>query len=116
MKNLILILLILTGTVIQAQAFELNNPSLYLKNNETDLYNGIKADAVKRWRNDERMVIITINNQSNALMEMGKLGEEKNFDENIMFKAMDKWKTPNGFNYEMVVFSYKKQMEAKNRI
>ena len=78
------------------------------------------------------MVIYTINKQVDALMNISILMEDDNFDGNIWFNSIMKWadnpsKFERYFNdgkleeaiesiiiqWDMVLYTYKKQLEAK---
>lgn len=135
-KLLVLVVLLILFSSISIQAKGLNSNSIYIKKHYPDAYEKIfKAEAIKKWKDDYRMIVYEINQQVDALVSLVNEFESENT--NIAFKAISKWSTPgyrkynikiwkkiNTFNlkqlvvlrcdWTMVKYTYNKQVEAKN--
>lgn len=101
---------------------ELNRNALLLKNSESErlneTYKDIKASAIDKWGSDHTMILYTINQQSNAFIEMVDVSDRADFDENIMTDAINKWGSINGDkikgDWVMIMYEYKNQFQAKS--
>ena len=58
------------------------------------------------------MIIYTVNNQSKALVEVLKIMSQTDYQETIMSRLIEEW----GYNFEMVIYIYKKQVQAKKEL
>ncbi len=85
-----------------------------IKNSSPIIYKEILTFAKSKWQDNHEMIVYTINKQVRAMAEIGNIMESPNFDENILSKELIKWKKDDLTDYEMVLFSYKKQIKAKN--
>jgi len=81
----------------------------------------LKKYAENKWNDDYEMIVYTINNQAEAMLEMVELKRESDYDEGLMVAAFLKWKDKSieiegeyFVDYEMLVYTYKNQLEAKN--
>ena len=128
MKKLLLLLLL-------APIFgftQLNSNAKAIKQKSPELYETIKRFSENKWDDDYQMVVYTINNQIDAFIEMGNLMNGDKFDEVIWFKSLLKWSenptkveeelldgkvqaalTSNIIQWDMVLYTYKNQLEAK---
>lgn len=128
MKKLLILLLFLPLFSFS----QLNSRAQAIKENSPRLYETIKKYSENKWNDDYQMVIYTINKQVDALMDISILMEDDNFDGNIWFNSIMKWadnpsKFERYFNdgkleeaiesiiiqWDMVLYTYKKQLEAK---
>lgn len=115
---------------------ELTENAKYIKENHNAEYElTIKKNALAEWGNDFKMVVYTINRQSDALVELVKIFEKDNTQ--IFYDAMlewstDGWKEKNkavfqemssmsiaslmklNCDWKMVLYIYKRQVKAKN--
>jgi hypothetical protein len=114
MKKIVLILVLAIGMVANMFGQELNVAAKSLKT--TEFYPDIKKFSVEKWGNNHEMVVYEINNQSDAVIKMIKiLNDKKNLDREVFLKALGKWADlkKHTVNFEMVVYEYKEQMKAK---
>lgn len=128
MKKLLILLLFLPLFGFS----QLNSRAQVIKENSPRLYETIKKYSENKWNDDYQMVIYTINKQADAFMDIGILMEDDNFDGKIWFNAIMKWAdNPSKFErlfnddkpeeafetiiiqWDMVLYTYKKQLEAK---
>ena len=97
---------------------QLNSNANYLKENSSKLYNKIKLLASKDWEGDHKMMVYVINQQADALMKCVEIKKRKDYDDEIMLKALGDWAEDiNGVlcvDYKMVVYTYEQQIKAKN--
>jgi len=118
MKNLLVtaVLFLATFTV----SGQLNNNAKILKESTAIEYKLIKKYAEQRWDEDHEMIVYTINEQADALAEVVSILKSGG-DKLIMFKAWNNWEDSSikvegksFVDFEMVLYTYKEQLEAKN--
>lgn len=117
MKKIILILLLTIG-VVPVILGQLNENATLLKSlDDPSTYNQIKQYAVNKWVDDHKMVLYTINKESDALIEVLDLRSREDFDEDILVKAALKWEDEKtGYHINsMILYEYKKQLKAKSQ-
>ena len=117
-KNILTTLLLIISFTASAQ---LNETAKRVKSNLPIDYELLKKYAENKWNDDYEMIVYTINNQAEAMLEMVELKRESDYDEGLMVAAFLKWKDKSieiegeyFVDYEMLVYTYKNQLEAKN--
>jgi len=116
MKTLKTILFAILLIAITAPSFgQLNKNALIIKENNPEMYSQIKQFAAKDWKGDHSMMIYTINKQSDAMFKWVKLTERADYDKELMIDAVMQWKDGDLWNYSMIIYSYEKQLKAKNQ-
>jgi len=97
---------------------QLNSSAKLIKEKLPKEYRLIKHIASEDWEGDHRMMVYTINNQSEAFLKILELKKASSYDESIMKKALSEWskliKGENCIDWKMVVYTYKNQLKAKN--
>lgn len=111
---------------------QLNPEATVMKESYPEAYNQIRRTAIEKWNDDHEMIVYNINEEATAWVEY--LGLLKNADNDVLFKAVEKWVDKrdkekfysslksDGTNFMnvcriewgMVVYEYKNQIEAKN--
>lgn len=92
----------------------LNKEAEIIKNSSPNIYKEILTFAKSKWQDNHEMIVYTINKQAGALAEIANIMETPNFDKNILSKEIIKWKKDGLTDYEMALYSYKKQFKAKS--
>lgn len=115
MKKILLLLLIFSTLSINAQ---LNSSAKLIKEELPKEYRLIKHIASEDWEGDHRMMVYTINNQSEAFLKILEFKKASSYDESIMKKALSEWskliKGENCTDWKMIVYTYKNQLKAKS--
>ena len=101
-------------------AQELNSDSEILKEIAPEEYKNIKLFSEDKHGDDFEMVIFSINKQSTAYINGLDLMESADYDDALYLKAMVKYAVlideQACYDWEMVNFSYKKQIKAKKTL
>lgn len=96
---------------------QLNSNAEILKNDVPETYKKIKTFAEQDWKGDHSMMVYTINKQADSFFEYYDLIKSKNYDEKILINAMTDWNVViDGveiYDYSMIMYTYKKQLKAK---
>ena len=116
MKTLktVLLAVLLLGA-INVSFGQLSPEAQTVKNSAPELYSKIKQLAEKDWEGDHSMMVYTINKQVDSFFEFGQLTERADYDEELMADALIEWKYDDLLDYSMMVYTYKKQLKAKNQ-
>ena len=113
---LLLLLAILSSNLMFSQ---LNKNANKLKSAQSELYQEIKTFVEQDWKGNHQMMVYNINAQADAMSEVYDFTQSKDYDENIMLKALARWAIRiNGklhHNFTMVVYQYKNEIKAKNQ-
>jgi hypothetical protein len=113
MKKLILSLVIMALS-ITASFGQLNSTAQDIKDGNPELYSTFKTFAERDWKGDHEMMVYTINKQAIAAMEVAGLPKTEDYDEKVLVNAMVEWVKDGIYDYEMVLYTYQKQIKAKN--
>ena len=119
MKKLFTILALTVTFIASAQ---LNSTAQIVKDRLPIEYKLIKKFAEDKWGQDFEMIVYTINEHADAMREFANITNAEGTDLRLMRDAYKKW-TDNSIiiegkpfvDYPMVVYTYKKQLEAKNQ-
>ena len=77
-----------------------------------EMFQLIKEEALRKWKNDFPMVMHEVNKQSEAIVNMFLLKRESDYDSEIMARAEQKW----GIDYVMQEHEYRKQLKSKKAL
>ncbi len=114
MKKIFLLLLLLITSTINAQ---LNSNAKLIKDKLPEEYDLIKLLASEDWEGDHKMMLYTINNQSDSFVKVIEFKKTSTYDETILVKAISEWskviKGKNCTDWKMVEYTYKNQIKAK---
>ena len=98
---------------------QLNENAKLLKDKVPETYQKIKTFVEQSWKDDHEMMIYGINEQADAMFKIADYTKAKDYDRKIMAIAYSNWvKKINGkdyYDYELVLFTYEKQLKAKNQ-
>ena len=120
MKRVLIMLTIVVLATINIFGQTLNSNAKKLKVDNFELYSKIKSSASEKWGNNYEMVVYRINNQITALYEIDNITHSPGYDEDLMVSAVVKWSKFNGndeiisSDYEMILYTYRNQIKAKN--
>ncbi len=92
---------------------ELSREAQDMKINNAEKYSEILSYAKNKWKDNHEMILYTINGQCKAVFEISKIINSENYDKTIMTKALGEWITNDLIDYEMVLYTYNNQLEAK---
>lgn len=132
MKKTILTLAAIIVLSLSGISQELNTTARSIKDKYPVLYQSIKTFAVDKWQDDHEMVVHVINKQSLGYLDAIGLFADNPGEEMLFYKAVLKWsvegkedynfsilKTSASFDdlrvdWEMIAYTLKKQLQAKN--
>lgn len=92
---------------------ELSLEAQDMKINNAEKYTEILSFAKNKWKDDHEMILYTVNEQCKAVFEISKIINSENYDKTIMSKALGEWITNDLVDYEMALYTYNNQIEAK---
>ena len=116
MKTLktVLLTVLLLG-VVTASFGQLSDRAQLVKDNQPETYSKMKQFAEKDWKGDHSMMVYVINKQVASFFEFGELAKREDYDRELMIDAVMNWTDGNLWDYSMIVYTYKKQLKAKNQ-
>lgn len=89
--------------------------ALAVKSEARRSYDFISKAATKKWGSNYEMVNCEIDMQCKAIIGLSKEIQCSDYNKNTMKNARSKWKIGDGYDYEMVVRSYKDLRKASFR-